>query len=101
MSKVATLFGVLLAGCTTTNLEENVYPFVGNWDCEVGIFRITADTYTPPFGSTQRIANVESSGSDYLLSFADGSRVSLFGVGSIVMTLHSPITGDTFSCRKA
>lgn len=78
--------------------------FVGEWaggptTCAEP-FTFTVRHYTPPGAPRLRIQSVERDGVNYLLSFADGYRVSLFDVKRRTLTWHSPISGDTFDLRR-
>lgn len=76
------------------------YPFIGKWDCGVGVFTFTSRTYHNG-SSTMRFESILFGGrSDYQLRFPDGYRISLFNVGKKTMTWHSLASGDTFDCKR-
>lgn len=73
--------------------------FSGKWNCEVATFTFSSKIYNN--GSRNLlIKSIEKSGRDYLITFPDGYRISLFNVQQKTMTWHSPISGDTFDCRR-
>lgn len=94
----------LLVGAALPASAQSQPSFVGDWGggpttCDEP-FRFTAKQYAPPGMKLMRMKSVERDGKNYLLSFPDGYRVSLFDVGRRSMTWHSPISGDTFELRR-
>jgi hypothetical protein len=77
-------------------------PFAGSWDCEVGTFTFTNETYQPGVDAApMRMSNVETFGADtFGLTFSDGYAIGLMDVTSSSMTWSSPASGDVFECRK-
>lgn len=74
-------------------------PFVGIWDCEIGLFAFSSDAYL--VGRDElRIESIERDEADFLLTLPDGYRLSLFDVTETSMTWHSPASGDTFPCVR-
>jgi hypothetical protein len=75
-----------------------IYPFEGAWDCGVGVFTFTAQTYDPG-GEEMEILDVARQGAVYVLSFADGYRLMLEMREDGLMEWVSGETGDSFTCQ--
>lgn len=75
------------------------YPFVGRWDCEVGQFTFTNNTYNNG-SETLHIKNIEEGKGDFKLTFKGGYAISLLDVKRITMTWQSFESGDIFKCKR-
>ncbi|NHB77400.1 hypothetical protein [Rhodobacter calidifons] len=88
-----------LAACVEDQGPVESYPFVGRWDCGVATFSFTNSTYNN--GSrTYPISSVVRRDRSYLLTFADGYRITLAAVTDTGLTWISGATGDQFNCRR-
>lgn len=74
-------------------------PFVGVWDCEVGTFTFTNQTYNPG-DQMLVIKDIAVVDGDYVLSFEDGYQIGLSGITDTEMAWLSGETGDAFTCKK-
>jgi len=74
-------------------------PFVGVWDCEVGTFTFTNETYNPG-DQVMPILEVEEKDGDYHLMFADDYSVWLSGISEESMGWLSGESGDGFTCTR-
>jgi len=90
-------------GCAALALFGNAraadYPFVGKWDCEVGVFTFTNRTYHNGT-ATLTFDKIEFDKMGYKLTFPDGYAISLLEVKRSSMYWHSLASGDTFRCRR-
>jgi hypothetical protein len=76
------------------------YPFEGKWDCDVSIFTFTDLTYNNG-SQTLTYKTVKRQGTSYLITFADGYRIGLFGIKRNSMTwMSGSSTDDVFRCRR-
>ncbi len=73
--------------------------FAGRWDCGVGEFRFTADSYDPG-GEPMEIHDIAVEGNTYVLTFADDYQLSLEMNPDGTMAWFSPVSGDSFICRR-
>jgi len=86
--------------CTTASTEVADLPVSGAWDCEIMAFTLDAETYVVS-GRTLEVKGFESIAEDaYGVELSDGYRFSLFDIKPNSLTWHSPISGDTFECRR-
>ncbi|HEV7251505.1 MAG TPA: hypothetical protein VGN97_00170 [Mesorhizobium sp.] len=96
----------LAAGTEDASSSEPVssdgdkYPFVGEWDCEVGTFTFTSTVYNN--GSEDLAINEIQEGTDgsYTLFFDDDYLITLSGFTGDTMGWFSHASGDNFSCRR-
>lgn len=79
-------------------LRAEPYPFEGEWDCEVGRFAFTAETYDPG-GEEMTILDIAQDGMTYVLTFADDYQIALEMNQDGTMGWFSAISGDAFLCR--
>ena len=96
--KVLPAIAILVIAATSAQAQSSL-PFVGKWDCEVSEFTFNARSYNNG-SKTLPFKSIEIDGNNFLLSFRDGYRISLFDVKAKTMTWHSPISGDTFNCTR-
>lgn len=90
----------LILVCQAGSGRATELPFVGTWNCEVATFKFTARTYNNGT-KTIHMSGIEfGKKADFLLRFPDGYRLSLLNVKKTSMIWHSPISGDTFECRR-
>ena len=89
----------LLATSAATGLAAGQPPYVGRWDCGVGIFTFTADTYDPGDGPL-KIDKIEKQDGDYHFMFEDGYGFWISGVTSTSMGWLSDASGDAFDCKR-
>lgn len=89
---------VLALASLTPAIAEDDPPFVGKWDCQVGVFTFTADTYDPG-DMPMKIATVDKGEGNYVLTMEDGYQVGL-SMTSEGMSWLSMETGDSFACTK-
>jgi hypothetical protein len=98
------LLVLILVAVLHTELAVAKQPFVGSWaggpkTC-ADPFVFTDTTYSYQKGKVIMMSSIERDGNWFLLSFADGYRVTLMNVKSTSMTWHSPISGSTFDLRR-
>ncbi len=74
-------------------------PYVGRWDCGVGVFTFTTDTYDPGDGPL-KIAKIEQKDGDYHFMFEDGYGFWVSGVTATGMGWLSDASGDAFDCKR-
>lgn len=74
-------------------------PFVGVWDCEVGTFTFTNQTYNPG-DQMLVIKDISVEDGNYLLTFEDGYQIGLSGITDTEMSWLSGESGDGFTCKK-
>lgn len=76
--------------------------FLGEWDCEGGIFSFQQDGYL--IGQTgERLPYLsieKATQGAYGITFVDGYRLGLFDVTDNSMTWSSPASGDIFRCTR-
>lgn len=75
-------------------------PYVGRWDCEVGVFTFTADTYDPGTGERLKAEKVIREGEDYHFTFEDGYGFWVSGITQSKMGWLSDASGDAFNCKR-
>lgn len=88
----------LLAGAGQARAAD--WPFEGLWDCEVGVFEFTETTYDPG-NAPMEIVDVAPEGDTFTLTFSDNYQLSLAMNPDGTMTWYSPVSGDSFLCRRA
>ena len=74
-------------------------PYVGRWDCGVGVFTFTADTYDPGDGPL-KVDRIELREGDYHFMFEDGYGFWVSGVTATSMGWLSDASGDAFDCKR-
>ncbi len=79
-------------------VAEEDLPIFGTWSCGGSTTVINANTYTTV--QTRQIESIEEMGGDYLVSLDDGSRFAAFEVTDTTFVWYSPMSGDTFECRR-
>jgi hypothetical protein len=76
-------------------------PYVGVWDCQVGTFVFTRETYSNAGGADMQAAtSVEREGNNYIMTFADGYQIGLSSPTDTTMQWLSMESGDMFDCRR-
>lgn len=94
----------ILAACLLALLAPSAladdYPFVGRWDCEVGTFTFTEDTYNNGAEDLPILEAQEGTDGSYTLMFADDYMITLSGFTGDEMGWFSPASGDSFQCRR-
>jgi hypothetical protein len=83
-----------------TSARADDLPFVGNWDCGVGTFVFTPETYNN--GSDDLPIQEVQEGTDgsYTLFFADDYTITLSGFTGEEMGWLSS-SGESLECRRA
>jgi hypothetical protein len=77
---------------------KDEYPFIGKWDCGVGVFTFTDKIYNN--GSEDlEIRKIEEDGGAYTLTFADDYVIAV-SVDGDTMNWMSLASGDGFECKK-
>jgi hypothetical protein len=76
-------------------------PYVGVWDCQVGVFMFTRETYSNAGGADMQAASsVEKEGNNYIMTFPDGYQIGLSSPTATTMQWLSFESGDTFDCTR-
>ena len=76
-------------------------PYVGVWDCQVGVFMFTRETYSNAGGADMQAAtSVEKEGNNYIMTFADGYQIGLSSPTDTTMQWLSFESGDMFDCTR-
>ena len=76
-------------------------PYVGVWDCQVGVFVFTRETYSNAGGADMQAASsVEQEGNNYIMTFPDGYQIGLSSPTDTSMQWLSMETGDVFDCTR-
>lgn len=92
--------GVTAVFFASNAMAQEGLPVFGAWDCEIMHFTLDAGTYNVsgkeiPVKSVERIAE-----DAYGAEMHDGYRFAMFDVTAKTLTWHSPLSGDTFECRR-
>lgn len=104
MKPANTVLRFLLSACAfgwpalAAALEQP--PYVGRWDCEVGVFTFTADTYDPGNGELLKAGKIIREGGDYHFTFEDGYGFWVSGITPTKMGWLSDASGDAFDCKR-
>jgi len=88
----------LVLGLMPLPLIAGPLPFEGRWDCEVGVFSFTAESYDPGDGAMD-ILDVAAERDGFILTFADDYQIGLEMHADGTMTWYSAVSGDSFLCR--
>lgn len=101
MGFVPRLAALFCAGmlCTAPALAAAPWPFEGSWDCEVGIFTFTGSDYDTG-DQPMPIVDIAPEGDTFTLTFEDNYQLSLAMNPDGTMTWFSPVSGDSFLCRR-
>ena len=76
-------------------------PYVGVWDCQVGVFVFTRETYSNAGGADMQAASsVEQEGNNYIMTFPDGYQIGLSSPTDTSMQWLSMESGDMFDCTR-
>lgn len=75
------------------------WPFEGRWDCEIGIFTFTGTDYDSG-DQPMPIIDIAPEGDTFTLTFEDDYQLSLAMNPDGTMTWFSPVSGDSFLCRR-
>ena len=81
----------------TPALAKDEPPYVGKWDCGVGVFTFTADTYDPG-DAPMKIADVEDNEGAFILTMEDGYQIGVAVIDENHLSWMSMETGDAFDC---
>ena len=76
------------------------WPFEGIWDCEQHQFSFSAVLYDPG-EQPMPILDIAADGDTFTLTFEQDYQLSLAMNPDGSMTWYSPVSGDSFLCRKA
>lgn len=79
---------------------NEAYPFEGTWDCEVGTFTFTAETYDNGSDVLPIEEIQEGTDGSWTLMFADDYMITLGSFTDDAMGWFSPASGDAFSCTR-
>ena len=75
-------------------------PFIGKWDCGVGIFVFTPETYNNGSDDLQILEAQEGTDGSYTLFFADDYTITLSGFTGVEMGWLSS-SGESLECKRA
>jgi hypothetical protein len=93
--------GLILAAMPAQAAVLTDAPYVGVWDCQVGIFMFTRETYSNAGGAEMQAASsVEKDGNNYIMTFPDGYQIGLSSPTDTSMQWLSMETGDMFDCKR-
>ena len=91
----------LIATTPTSAAAPTDAPYVGVWDCQVGVFMFTRETYSNAGGAEMQAASsVEKEGNNYIMTFPDGYQIGLSSPTDTSMQWLSMETGDMFDCTR-
>ncbi|NPD15719.1 hypothetical protein HOY34_10945 [Xinfangfangia sp. D13-10-4-6] len=94
----ATFFAASLA-CFPLAAQAGNWAFEGVWDCDVGTFSFS-DTAYEAGDDLMEIVDVAAEGDTFTLTFADDYQLSLAMNPDGTMTWFSPVSGDSYLCRR-
>lgn len=92
-------YAIAFAAAAGPAFAHDDIAYVGVWDCGIGTFTFTAESYNPG-DSVLAIRAVEVDGGSYLLSFDDGYQIALSDVTDTTMSWLSLASGDGFDCSR-
>lgn len=92
------LAGMLVAGGPPARAQD-LPPYVGVWDCSVGIFTFTRESYNNG-SDIMPFSDIEQDGDNFIISFADGYQIGVSMNGDEAMQWLSMASGDSFECRR-
>lgn len=95
----AAFFWVLAAITAGPSVAAAPWPFEGVWDCEVGTFTFTGSDYDSG-EAPMPIVDIAPEGDTFTLTFEDNYQLSLAMNPDGTMTWFSPVSGDSFLCRR-
>jgi hypothetical protein len=101
--KIAALLSTaaLIAATPTLAAAPADAPYVGVWDCQVGVFVFTRETYSNAGGADMQAASsVEQEGNNYIMTFPDGYQIGLSSPTDTSMQWLSFESGDMFDCTR-
>jgi hypothetical protein len=75
-------------------------PFIGKWDCGVGIFVFTSETYNNGSDDLAILEAQEGTDGSYTLFFADDYTITLSGFTGDEMGWLSS-SGESLECKRA
>jgi hypothetical protein len=75
-------------------------PFVGNWDCGVGTFVFTSETYNNGSDDLPILEAQQGTDGSYMLFFADDYTITLSGFTGDEMGWLSS-SGESLECKRA
>ncbi len=79
--------------------EQDAPPYIGSWDCGVGVFTFTDTTYDSG-GESQPIRKIEKEDGNYILSFDNNYQIALSSVTEKSLQWLSMESGDMFDCKR-
>jgi hypothetical protein len=88
----------LHAFATPASAED--LPFIGNWDCGVGTFVFTSETYNNGSDDLPILEAQEGTDGSYTLFFADDYTITLSGLTGDEMGWLSS-SGESLECKRA
>jgi hypothetical protein len=91
--------GLILAALPTHVAAQQDAPYVGVWDCGVGVFTFTRESYNAGEG-TLGPATVEVDGNNYIFTFPDGYSIGVSSPTDTSMQWLSFESGDMFDCTR-
>jgi hypothetical protein len=97
MKTLLAAFALLIASAFSAAAKDA--PYVGSWDCQVGTFTFTNDTYDSGGGPIP-IEKVEMEDGNYILTMPDNYQIALSSVTSTSMQWLSYASSDMFDCKK-
>jgi hypothetical protein len=74
-------------------------PFVGAWDCGIGVFTFTAESIDTG-DRLLPILDVAAQDGSYVLTLPDELQFSLLPLSETAMELLSFASGDAFTCQR-
>ncbi|HTO32120.1 MAG TPA: hypothetical protein VL202_13210 [Pararhizobium sp.] len=87
------------AAAEPASAEQDAPPYIGSWDCGVGVFTFTDKTYDSG-GESQAIRKVEKEDGNYILSFDNKYQIGLSSVTAKSLQWLSMESGDMFDCKR-
>jgi hypothetical protein len=91
--------GILALAAASPALAHDDAPYIGVWDCGVGVFTFTAESYSPGDAPMQ-IKSIEGSDGTYTMTFDDGYQIGVSMNGNDAMGWLSMASGDSFDCTR-
>lgn len=88
----------IIAAAPTVGVAQDA-PYVGVWDCGVGVFTFTRESYNAGEG-TLGPATVEVEGNNYVFTFPDGYSIGVSSPTDTSMQWMSFASGDMFDCTR-
>lgn len=92
------LAGIVLAGGTPVSAQD-IPPYIGVWDCGVGVFTFTRDSYNNG-SDIMPATDITVDGNTFVFTFEDGYQIGVSMHGDDAMQWVSMESGDMFDCTR-